>query len=99
MKVRAAENRRNTKRICGNAKEVRRGEKDGNQCTKSRESKGKVVIQGLATLPSSATVRSRALVYTETRSASLFGLGGVHALLDIRRETVERLLNVDVVLR
>lgn len=65
----------------------------------ARRQIGKVVIQGLATLPSSATVRTRALIYTETRSASLFGLGSVHSLLDIGGEAVEGLLDVDVVFR
>lgn len=57
------------------------------------------MIQGLATLPSSATVRTRSLIYTKTWSASLFGLRSVHTLLDIRGETVERLFDVDVVFR
>jgi len=57
------------------------------------------VVQGLATLPSSATIQTRALVvYTDSRSR-LFGLGGIHALLDVRCKAIECLFNVDVVFR
>lgn len=57
------------------------------------------MVQRLATLSSSATIQTRALlVYTDSRGR-LFGLGGIHALLDIRRKAIERLFNVDVVLR
>lgn len=43
------------------------------------------MVQDLATLSSSATIQTRALlVYTDSLGG-LFGLGGIHALLDIRR--------------
>lgn len=57
-----------------------------------------MVIQ-LTTLSSRVTVQTRALlVYTHPLGTRLFGLGCVHALLDIRCKAVEGLLNVDVVL-
>lgn len=56
-----------------------------------------VMVQGIsAALPSSATL-ARSLVYMK-RWRSIFALGGIHALLDIRCKAVEGLLNVDVVL-
>lgn len=57
------------------------------------------MVQSLATLPPSATIQTRALlVYTDSRSR-LLGLGGIHALLDVRRKAIECLFDVDVVLR
>ena len=53
----------------------------------------------LTALPPRVAIQTRALlVYTDASGTRLFGLGSVHALLDIRCKTVERLLNVDVVL-
>ena len=57
------------------------------------------MVQSLATLSSSATIQTRALmVYTDSRGR-LFGLGGIHALLDVRCKAIECLFDVDVVLR
>lgn len=54
---------------------------------------------GLTTLPSRTAAQSRALlVYVDTLGPRLFGLGHIHALLDIRCKIEECILDVDVVL-
>lgn len=59
----------------------------------------KMMVQGLAALSATAAIQARSLlVYTHALGARLFGLGGIHALLDIRCEAIESLLDVDVVL-
>lgn len=53
----------------------------------------------LTALSSAATIQTRALlVYIDPRSPALFGLGSVHALLDIGCQAIECLFDVDVVL-
>lgn len=59
----------------------------------------KVMVQSLATLPSSATVQARTLlVYTDSTSTGLLSLRGIHPLLNIGCKAIECLLDVDVIL-